>query len=351
MKLPNGYGSVSKLSGNRRNPYRAVITTNWTYDEDTKKSKQVRKTIGYYPTKKEALEALALYNSSPYDTTASKITFKQVYERWADEHFPTVKEHTANSYETAFILCKDIESKRMVDIKFDDLQNIIDTSGKHTPTLKCLKSMLSGMFKYAEKHDIISHDRNKVSLLDVSKAGNPNKIPRERFTQDEIQSIWNKENDDIYYSVILMLIYSGVRINEMLNLRKADVNLNEHYFSINESKTKAGIRKVPIADKTYKFFEYWYTHNENCDYLICGIDGHNMDDSDFRRNYWNPLLAYLKTKHRPHDCRHTCISLLTEAGIDERRIKQIVGHKGDGVTQKVYTHLDILNLLDAINQI
>ena len=43
--------------------------------------------------------------------------------------------------------------------------------------------------------------------------------------------------------------------------------------------------------------------------------------------------------HRPHDTRHTCISLLAEAGVDDRMVKKIVGHKGQGVTQQVYTHL------------
>lgn len=55
--------------------------------------------------------------------------------------------------------------------------------------------------------------------------------------------------------------------------------------------------------------------------------------------------------HRPHDTRHTCISLLAEAGGDDRMVKKIVGHKGQGVTQQVYTHFEIQALLDAINKI
>ena len=55
--------------------------------------------------------------------------------------------------------------------------------------------------------------------------------------------------------------------------------------------------------------------------------------------------------HRPHDTRHTCVSLLTAAGVDERLIQKIVGHKGQGVTQAVYTHLEIQTLLEAINKI
>ena len=64
MKLPNGFGSVYKLSGNRRKPYRAIVTERWQIDTETGKWKQKRKTIGYYESKKEALQALADYNNT-----------------------------------------------------------------------------------------------------------------------------------------------------------------------------------------------------------------------------------------------------------------------------------------------
>ena len=42
---------------------------------------------------------------------------------------------------------------------------------------------------------------------------------------------------------------------------------------------------------------------------------------------------------------------LAEAGVDERVIQQIVGHKGQNVTRQVYTHLTMKPLLEAINRI
>lgn len=59
----------------------------------------------------------------------------------------------------------------------------------------------------------------------------------------------------------------------------------------------------------------------------------------------------LDMTHTPHDTRHTCISLLTVAGVDERIIKKIVGHAGKGVTENVYTHIEMKPLLEAINRI
>ena len=55
MKLPNGYGSVTKLSGNRRKPYLARVTLGWITDEQTGKTVQNRVPLGTFKTKKEAL--------------------------------------------------------------------------------------------------------------------------------------------------------------------------------------------------------------------------------------------------------------------------------------------------------
>ncbi len=53
----------------------------------------------------------------------------------------------------------------------------------------------------------------------------------------------------------------------------------------------------------------------------------------------------------PHCTRHTCISMLSEAGVQDTTIKKIVGHSGAmTLTEKVYTPLDMQVLVDAINK-
>ena len=61
---------------------------------------------------------------------------------------------------------------------------------------------------YSEYVDIVKH-----------KGRNPNKRDREKFTKAEIDRLW-KASDDKYYQIVLMLIYSGVRISEILNLNE-----------------------------------------------------------------------------------------------------------------------------------
>ena len=59
MRLPNGYGTVAKLSGNRRRPYIVKKTVGW------KNRQLVYSIIGYTATREEGLQLLAQYNKDP----------------------------------------------------------------------------------------------------------------------------------------------------------------------------------------------------------------------------------------------------------------------------------------------
>ena len=88
LQRANGTGSVYKLSGRRRNPWRAVITKGWAFNEDKGKLVQNRVTVGYFHTKDEAIQALANYNASPYDIQTNSITFEEFMSCGAGNIFP-----------------------------------------------------------------------------------------------------------------------------------------------------------------------------------------------------------------------------------------------------------------------
>lgn len=348
MKLPNKYGSVYKLSGKRRNPWAARKTVGWKQIPEKKKSYPVYKFIGYYATRAEALQALASYNEDPYDLHLDTITFEEVYEKWSSIHYETIK--NPNGYKAAFNTCSPIKDMKFVEIKLDHLQQVVDDSGKNTPTLKTLKNLWSLMWDYAVIHEIVPPDkRDMVRYVDISKPGNPNSYDRKPFTKKHIKTLWDAQESNEYLSVVLILIYTGVRIGELLDLEKKDIHLDERWFYVKESKTESGIREVPIAEKIVPFFEHWM--KKDCDHLICTPDEKPFLYRNYYDAYWTPLMNQLNMSYTPHCTRHTCVSLLTEAGVDERIIQKIVGHKGQNVTQIVYTHVDLPFKLEAINLI
>ena len=75
---------------------------------------------------------------------------------------------------------------------------------------------------------------------------------------------------------------------ELLDLEKKDIHLDERWFYVKESKTEAGIREVPIAEKIVPFFEYWM--NRKCDHLICTPDDEPFQYRNYYDSYWIPLM-------------------------------------------------------------
>ena len=374
MKHPNGYGSIYKQSGARRKPWAVRRTAGWKiYDRLTKethdripddcdpvevlsdgkprfKEKQVFEYIGYYATQQEAIHALDVYNADPYDLHINTMTLQELYDKWSDEHYPEVSESNVHGCKASWNLLQPLKDMRIYDIKLDHYQKIVDESGKHSPTLKKLKITLGLMYDYAVRHEFLKQDkRDMIRYINIKKAGNPNKIDRTPFSKTEVKTLW-KNQGDITCQIILIMIYSGVRINELLTMKKKDVHVEERYFDITKAKTEAGIRKVPINDKILPFINYWMEQNDS-DVFICNKHGSPFEYTNFVRQYWMPVMGKFEMTHRPHDTRHTCISLLSSAGVDDKVIKKIVGHKGQGVTETVYTHFDMMELLDAINKI
>lgn len=346
MKLPTSYGSVYKLSGNRRRPYVARKTVGWKDN-----GQPIYQYIGYYEKKAEALDALASYNKDPYDLKNDKMTFADLYEKWSAVHFENISQSNINGVKASYKLCANIKDINIHDIRLSHLQAVVDNSGKNQPTLRKLKVMFGLMYDYAVKNEILKPEkRDMIAYVDISKAGNPNALDRKPFTKKEIKQLWRAVDESEIFQIPLILIYTGLRIGEFYNLKKEDVHLNERWFSVTSSKTAAGIREVPIAEKIVPFFTHWL--QKDSEYVFPNSKGNKHTDRAFREGWWQPMMTELKMdSHRPHDTRHTCVSLLTEAGVDERIIKKIVGHKGEGVTQQVYTHIDMPYKLEAINKI
>lgn len=350
MKLPNGYGSVYKLKGRRRNPWCARKTVGWKDDPVKMTSYPVYQFVGFYPTKQDALQALADFNNDPFDLHIEQMTLQELYDRWSDEHFPEISHSNVVGTRTSFRVLEPIWDFRLFDLKLDHFQKVMDESGKNSPTLKKTKVTLGLMYDYAVKHEILQQSkRDMIRYIDVSKAGNPHSRKGEAFSRDEVQTVWENWKGNEYLTVVLILIYTGCRIGELLELKKEDVHLDDRWFYVRHSKTEAGIREVPIAEKIVPFMEDWMS--KDAPTLICTPEGQPFLYRNYYDSYWTPLMKELHLDHTPHHTRHTCISFLTEAGVDDRIIKKIVGHKGQGVTETVYTHLELPIKLEAINRI
>lgn len=206
------------------------------------------------------------------------------------------------------------------------------------------------MYKYAMMYELCPKDNSKYVDILKNKKQNPNARDRNPFSKKNIDLFWSMKEDK-WYQIPLILIYTGLRIGELLELEKENINLEEQYFDVVKSKTESSVRRVPIADCILPFFKSWYKYSQ-AKTLICIPNMKPFKYRNYYDSYWTPLMeSYGLTSFTPHCTRHTCISLLAEARVNQTSIKLIVGHRGAmSLTEKVYTHLDIHILIEAVNK-
>lgn len=340
MKLPNGYGTVYKLSGKRRKPFVAKRTIGWEIVDG--KAKQKYMVIGYYEKREEAFMALSEYNSNPYDIEKSKTTFEELYTKWSKSHFSKVSKQAITNYTVAYKYCSSLYSLPFRDIKTAHCQAVIDNSQKAFPTRKLIKTLLNQLYDYGIQNDIV--DKKYSSYVDIGK--NEGKLKRKPFTANEIQTLFDNVNNMDYVDTIIILIYTGLRIGELLTIKKENVFIEEKYM-IGGIKTEAGKdRVIPIHDKIIPYIKKWYSKKSI--WLITNSKGEQMQYSNYKREKFDNIMEQLKMKHNPHDTRHTFASLMDTAGANKLCIKRIMGHSSQDITDKVYTHKDISELIEAI---
>lgn len=346
--LPRGFGSVAKQPGKRKNPYIVRIKIGMIVNKERGTAYPDYKVLGYTKTRKDGILMLQEYHNNPYDLDQS-ITFEQVYEKMFDEFIRERHPKSTNAYQASFKALDLLHRIPFKDIKVVHLQTAVDKCGRNYPTLRKIKVVINQMYKWAMKYDLCAKDYSKYVDIVKYKNRNPNRTNRSPFSKNHIDILWTL-TDNRYYQIILMMIYTGVRIGEMLELKKENINLDEQWFDVVVSKTENGIRRVPIADAILPFFKEWYRYSQ-AETLLCMPDHQPFKYRNYYDAYWTPILEPLNMDYSPHCTRHTCISLLAEARVDQTTIKMIVGHRGAmTLTERVYTHLDISVLIEAVNK-
>lgn len=342
MKNPNGFGSVYKLSGNRRKPFIARVTAGWSPE-----GKQLYHTVGYFASRKEANIALAEFNRSPYDVNARKLTFSEVYEKWSDRRYAELSENRVKQFQSIYRSLSEFHEKPFADLRLVQLQAFFDRrTDIASASLTHYKMLLSQMYKYAMKHEIV--EKNYASFIEIRKT--TKKAAHETFTKEEIATLW-EHADKREVQIILVLIYTGMRIMELLSLKQENVFVEERYM-IGGSKTEAGKdRLIPINKRILPFVKSWA--DPDTEYLV---RKQNKGKSEaytyhgFRYSIWKPVLKQFGMSHSIHDTRHTFISLMDAAGANKTALKRIVGHKNTDITE-LYTHKNLEELIREIDKI
>lgn len=378
-KLPNGFGSIKYLGKGRRNPYAVhPPTKEFTLDGVPKTPKAICYVsdwmIGfgvltayhagtYYPGYERTLAAavsgspdqiaqaiLADYNATK--AAGCKIgnkpkTFKDVYNdffhwKYEEEQSRQYSQATIKCTKAAFSNCTDLHDKAFAELRYQDLQSMVDRCPLKYSSKSLIVSLFHQMYAYADTCDLIDKDYSahvRVRTADDNEHGVP-------FSDRELDILWANKNNDIV-KCILVMCYSGFRIKEIETIT---VFLEERYMH-GGVKTAAGKnRDVPIHSAIYPLVEELYHKN--------GSNLLGATDETFRNRLY-PVLKSLGIatapsgeKHTPHDCRHTFSALCERYGVRENDRKRMMGHSfGSDITNQVYGHRTIEDLRTEIEKI
>lgn len=334
MKNPNGYGTVVKLSGNRRRPYAVRKTIG--YDA---KRHPIYLPIGYTATREEGLIMLAEYNNNPYNIDVRKMTVKAVFEKWSELNSGKMNENTYNALKTAWKHCKKVELMKYRELNTLHMQDCIDNCGCGYSTQQSIKALFGHLDKFAFSADIIDKRYSEATTA----PGTPD-TKKKPFTDDEIKTLW-EHKDAEWVDSVLVFLYSTWRINELLSLKKTDVDL-ENMIMEGGSKTRNGKHRIiPIHKKILPLIEK--RMKADGEYLF-SYNGRKCNAGDYYP-IWHEIMNKYGMEHTPHECRHTFRSKLDSAGANKVCMDLLMGHKSKDVGERVYTHKKIEELRKTIH--
>lgn len=323
LKRANGTGTVYKLQGRRRRPWVAS------------KSKIV---IGYYEKKTDALEALEKLSGRELSERYN-MTFEEVYQEWKTEHFREIGDKGIEGYERSFAVFQPLHKKTFRLLRTPDFQSVLDQHmSKSHSTVSKYKQLISQLSTWAIREEIITTNFAKYVKL-------PENIKKEKdiFSEEDIRKL--EANDSETAKIILMLIYTGMRINELFSL---SLDSYHETYVIGGEKTEAGRNRIiPIKPEGRWYFAYFASHAEG-DLLLSGYTGQKIPNNFRRRDYY-PLLDSLSIERKtPHSTRHTYASRARRDGMPPEILQKILGHADYNTTANIYVHTDIDELLRAV---
>lgn len=191
-----------------------------------------------------------------------------------------------------------------------------------------------------------------------------NQKERLAFKEEEIFILLNSITDSKFKNLILLTLYTGMRLDEVLNIQYKDIDINERTIIVrNKSnfKTKTGkIREIPISDFLFTIVQEIreVEANSNILKLYCPEDYlfKNPIGKRYEKNYISKKFkkclrkAELDEKYHFHCLRHTFLTQLAKKGVSIYLLKEIAGHSSIKTTE-LYLHTVTDDLREAVNKI
>ena len=213
----------------------------------------------------------------------------------------------------------------------------------------------------AKRFTIIGVDNIPKLISDLWNTINSNKVNRNILLDSDVEEVdmlegaidlekWEGQRNK---AIIETLFSCGLRVSELVNLKKSDVFEEEKFIRIIGKGNKERI--VPISGKALKEINLWYIDRNLMtikpgeeDYVFLNRRGAHLTRNMILIMIKNAAYdAGIKKTISPHTLRHSFATALLKGGADLRVIQALLGHEDIGTTE-IYTHLETSDLRRAI---
>ena len=331
----------------------------------------------YGKTVKAVKEKYAKYQDTKF-TINTKTTFGEYIQYWLTTKQKTLEPTTYDCYETMIssqiINFKDydIANQQLHNLSTAKFQKYLDTLAAQysRSTIVKIWAIIKQCIKYAEIEDVVPlHCTDLVKVpLESQVAVKKKEIPF--LSLEEADKLYNTlklthDNGIPYFGenayALMLLMYSGARISEILALKWKNVDMKNHTITIEESmaqrknrnndgknkyitydktpKNEHSIRKVPLPKRGMEIIRYFNAKNPDhkpTDYVCINSKKHPMA----RRNVNHTLKRMLKMAELPdcsaHTLRHTYGSILLQNGVEIKKVSELLGHNNISTTYDIY---------------
>lgn len=239
--------------------------------------------------------------------------------------------------------------KRLEEISAKDIRQFLDSLTHITTTANRCFALLSMAFAKAEDWEYLPPRTNPCTGVRKHKENKKQRFLSHTELKKLEESLLQQKNQQkaSYCTVnaILLILYTGCRKREILDLKWENVHLKDGYIHLPD--TKAGETARPLNQKALELLSSM-TPQEGNPYVFYGkLPGKPLAEI---KTAWGKVLKRAEIKEfRIHDLRHSFASLYLSQGVDLYTVSKLLGHKNIATTTR-YAHLELEQLKKATNK-
>lgn len=169
------------------------------------------------------------------------------------------------------------------------------------------------------------------------------KLPK-TLTEEEVLKLFTMVYDPKHKMMIKLMFYCGLRVSEMLRLKRADIDLKEQLLRVISGKGGKD-RLIPIPKPLIHDLKRYLN-----EYFM--VDKENLFETtpDNTRKMMQKLSKRFGKKVHPHMLRHSYATYVLEKTNNLELVRDLLGHSDIKITQ-IYTHMTTQSKKENIDRI